>query len=125
MTNLLLVASGGAIGAVLRLILTNFLKFYFYNGFYATLLINIIGSFLIGYLISFGLVKNFSENFIKYFLIIGLLGSFTTFSAFSYEVVELFISKKYFLSSFYILSSIILCIMAAYIGIYINKPWLK
>ncbi len=122
MTNLLLVASGGAIGAVLRLILTNFLKFYFYNGFYATLFINIIGSFLIGYLISFGLVKNFSENFIKYFLIIGLLGSFTTFSAFSYEVVELFISKKYFLSSFYILSSIILCIMAAYIGIYINKP---
>ena len=122
MINLFLVASGGATGAILRYSLSIFMKFYFYNSFYATLFVNIIGSFLIGYLISLGYIRNLSENFIKYFLIIGFLGSFTTFSTFSYEVVELFLSKKYYLTFFYILSSICLCLIAAYAGMYINKP---
>jgi len=118
---LFLVASGGAFGALLRYSMSNFLKLYFYNNFYSTLTINVIGSFLIGYLISLGYVKNISENFIKYFLIIGFLGSFTTFSAFSYEAVDLFLSRKMFLSFVYVIFSISFCIIAAYAGIYINK----
>tara|TARA_E500000331_G_scaffold79285_1_gene74852 strand:+ start:292 stop:660 length:369 start_codon:yes stop_codon:yes gene_type:complete len=118
---LLLVSSGGALGAILRYSIGNLSKIYFVNSFYATLSINIIGSFLIGYLISLGYVKNISENFIKYFLIIGFLGSFTTFSAFSYEAVDLFLSKKMFLSLVYVIFSISFCIIAAYVGIYINK----
>lgn len=121
MLQLLLVSSGGALGAILRYSIGNLSKIYFFNSFYTTLLINIIGSFLIGYLISLGYVKNFSENFIKYFLIIGFLGSFTTFSAFSYEVLDLFLSKKIFLSFTYVIFSISFCIIAAYVGIYINK----
>jgi len=122
---LLLVSSGGALGALLRFYLGNFLKIYFLNNFYATLSINIVGSFLIGYLVSLGYIKNLSETFIKYFLIIGLLGSFTTFSAFSYEVVDLFLSKKLFHGIVYVISSVFFCIIAAYIGIYIHKVWLE
>ena len=122
---MLLASSGGALGALLRFSLGNILKIYFLNNFYATLSINIIGSFLIGYLVSLGYIKNFSESFIKYFLVIGLLGSFTTFSAFSYEVVDLFLSKKLFLGILYIISSVFFCIIAAYMGIYINKVWLE
>ena len=121
MLQLLLVSSGGALGAIVRYSIGSLSKIYFVNSFYATLSINIIGSFLIGYLISLGYVKNISENFIKYFLIIGFLGSFTTFSAFSYEAVDLFLSKKMFLSLVYIIFSICFCIIAAYVGIYINK----
>ena len=121
MLQLLLVSSGGALGAILRFSIGNMLKIYFVNSFYATLSINVIGSFLIGYLISLGYVKNFSENFIKYFLIIGFLGSFTTFSAFSYEALDLFLSKKMFLSIVYVIFSISFCIIAAYVGMYINK----
>ena len=121
MFQLLLVASGGAVGASLRFTLGNILKFYFLHSFYATLCINVIGSFFIGYLISLGLVKNLSEDFIKYFLIIGVLGSFTTFSAFSYEAIELFSSNKIFLFILYVTLSIILCIVASFVGIYLNK----
>ena len=114
-------AFGGAAGAVVRFAFTYFSKLYLYNYFFVTLCINVIGSFFIGYLVSLGIAKNLSASFIKYFLIIGFLGSFTTFSAFSFEVVELFLLKKYYLSFLYIFLTIFLCIVAAYIGMYINN----
>ena len=121
MFNILLVATGGATGAVLRYILTNLSKILFTSSIYGTLSVNILGSFLIGYLITSDYTKSLSEDFVKFFLIIGLLGSFTTFSTFSYEVVNLINSKKLFISFLYIFFSILLCILFAYIGMIINK----
>ena len=121
MINLILVATGGATGAILRYILTNLSKTLFMSGIYGTLMVNILGCFLIGYLITSDLSKNISENFVKFFLIIGLLGSFTTFSAFSFEVVNLIISKKIFIAFIYISISIFVCILFAYLGMLINK----
>ena len=121
MFNILFVATGGATGAVLRYILTSFSKNLFTSSIYGTLSVNILGSFLIGYLITSDYAKSLSEDFVKFFLIIGLLGSFTTFSAFSYEVVNLINSKKMLISFFYIFISIFLCILFAYIGMIINK----
>ena len=121
MFNLILVATGGATGAVLRFILTNLSKSLFATNIYGTLSVNILGSFLIGYFITSNIFKNFSEDFIRFFLIIGLLGSFTTFSAFSYEAVSLVMEKKIFVSIIYIFFSILVCILSAYLGIVINK----
>ena len=118
---LFLVASGGAVGASLRYSLGSITKSLFFYNFYSTLIINIIGSFFIGYLISIGYMKNISLEFIKYFLVIGLLGSFTTFSTFSYEVVDLLNSKKIYLSFLYIILSVVLSVSAAYVGILISK----
>jgi len=119
--NILLVATGGATGAVLRYILTSFSKNLFTSSIYGTLSVNILGSFLIGYLITSDYAKNLSQDFVKYFLIIGLLGSFTTFSAFSYEVINLINSKKMLISFLYIFISIFFCILFAYLGMIINK----
>ena len=121
MFNLILVATGGALGAVLRYLLTNISKTLFVSSIYGTISVNIMGSFLIGYFITSDFGKNLSENFIKFFLIIGLLGSFTTFSAFSYEVLDLINSKKYTSSFTYIFISIFICIISAYLGTLLNK----
>ena len=121
MINIILVATGGATGAILRYFLTNLSKTVFISSVYGTLTVNIIGSFLIGYLITSDFSKNINGNFVKFFLIIGLLGSFTTFSAFSLEVVDLIISKKILIALIYISISIFICILFAYLGMLINK----
>ena len=121
MINLILVATGGATGAILRYILTNLSKTVFMSSLYGTLTVNIIGCFLIGYFITSDFSKNINDNFVKFFLIIGLLGSFTTFSAFSLEVVDLIISKKILIALIYISISVFVCILFAYLGMLINK----
>ena len=121
MFNLILVAAGGALGALLRYFLTNISKSLFASSIYGTVSVNIVGSFLIGYFITSNFGNNLSENFVRFFIIIGLLGSFTTFSAFSYEVVDLLNSKKYVTSFTYIFISIFICIMSAYLGTLLNK----
>tara|TARA_B100001057_G_scaffold250497_1_gene250736 strand:- start:253 stop:609 length:357 start_codon:yes stop_codon:yes gene_type:complete len=117
----MLVATGGALGAVLRYLLTNISKSFFISSIYGTISVNIVGSFLIGYLITSDFGNNLSENFIKFFLIIGLLGSFTTFSAFSYEVIDLINSRKLVASFTYVFISIFVCIISAYLGTILNK----
>ena len=123
MSNLLLVAVGGSIGASTRYIFFLISKNFFYPNylFINTFLINVIGSFLIGYLIVLFENKSFSEDFLKYFFIIGILGSFTTFSAFSLETIELLVNKKYLIAFFYIFLSIFLCLLFTFLGLNLNK----
>ena len=121
MINLFFVASGGAIGASLRFFTSNLFKNFYPSFPLGTLLVNIIGSFLIGLLMNFLENKHFPENFIRYFFIIGILGSYTTFSAFSFEVIDLFNNKKIMISCFYILLSIFTCLFSAFLGYNINK----
>lgn len=123
MSNFFLVALGGSIGASTRyffyLISKNLLSTS--NLFINTLVINIIGSFLIGYLIVLLENKSLSQDFIKYFFIIGVLGSFTTFSAFSLETIDLIVNKKILIAFFYIFSSLFLCLLFTFVGLNFNK----
>jgi len=121
--NFLFVAIGGSIGASLRYFAYLFFKNYLLSNylFLSTLFVNIVGSFLIGYTIMLMETKNLSEDFIRYFLIIGVLGSFTTFSTFSIESVDLLLSKKFFNAFFYMFLSLSLCLLFTFIGLNFNK----
>ena len=121
MINFFWVAAGGALGASLRFISSSFFNLFYPNLPIGTFFINVLGSFIVGLLINTLEMRSSSEIFIKYFLIIGVLGSYTTFSAFSYEVIELYNNKKFLLSIIYILASVFSCIVAAYAGYTINK----
>ena len=107
----------------MRFLLYFFFKNYLFSNyiFLSTLLINIIGSFLIGCLIIVMESKNMSSDFIKYFFIIGILGSFTTFSTFSIETVELLLSKKFIQAFSYMFLSLFLCLSFTFIGLNVNK----
>ncbi len=123
MSNFLLVAFGGSIGASTRYFFYLISKSFFPSNylFINTLIINIIGSFLIGYLLVLLENKSFSQDFLKYFFIIGVLGSFTTFSTFSLESIELLLNKKYLIAFFYIFLSLFLCLLFTFLGLNLNK----
>ena len=123
MSNFLLVAFGGSIGASTRYFFYLVSKNLFSPNyiFINTLIINIIGSFLIGYLIFLLENKSFSEDFLKYFFIIGILGSFTTFSAFSFEAIDLLVNKRFLIAFFYIFLSLFLCLIFTFLGLNFNK----
>jgi len=118
-----LVAAGGALGASLRFVCSQFFKNYIFpsNIFIATLFVNVVGSFLIGYIISLAQNNNYSDYLIKYFIIIGVLGSFTTFSTFSMEALEMLTNGKVLVAFIYIIISIILCLSFTYIGLNMSK----
>ena len=118
---ILYISIGGALGSTLRYLVSHFCKIYFPYFPIGTLLVNIIGSFFIGVFVGYLNNKEILEFFIKYLLIIGLLGSFTTFSAFSIETLELLKKDGIHVSLIYIMSSIILSIFAAYIGFTLIK----
>lgn len=123
MLNFLYVALGGSIGASLRFSFSILFKGFFSLNylFISTFLVNIIGSFLIGYIIFLLENKNTSQDFIKYFIIIGILGSFTTFSTFSLESIEMLVDKKIIKAFFYMFFSLSLCLLSTYIGLNLTK----
>ena len=113
-SKLFFVFVGGGIGSVLRYG-TNSILNLFVIGQLGTLFVNVFGSFMLGILVSIG--EDRSEYF-NLFLLTGLLGGFTTFSQFSFDVVTLQNNGNLY-SIIYIISSVLLSISMALLGIYI------
>ena len=110
MKNLLLIFIGGGIGSVARYLLSSFTQKFWTIG---TLVVNMIGCFLIGYFTSTFLKI---DDYLKFFLITGFCGGFTTFSAFSIENYTLWQSQNYTLLFSYIILSVFLGLGAVFLG---------
>ncbi|MBQ3427458.1 MAG: fluoride efflux transporter CrcB [Clostridia bacterium] len=116
MTGFIFVGFGGALGAMLRYAIS---LVPYKNTFpMPTLIINIIGALLIGYITGLAVKKNLSSDVIL-FLKTGLCGGFTTFSTFSLEAYNLFQSGSYACAVLYLLLSVIGCIIGVWCGMLI------
>ena|SRR5437868_484133 len=112
--NFLLVGFGGAIGSMLRYGATTLVSVKYFP--FATMAVNIIGSFVIGMVVGFSLKNEYFLTNWKLFLATGICGGFTTFSSFSAENLELLQSGRTLAAVTYIVISIITGIAAAFFG---------
>jgi CrcB protein len=119
MERYLLVALGGAIGTVARYWLSGAVAQLVGETFpWGTLLINVTGSFVIGFFAAFtgpdGRVFVGATG--RQFVMTGICGGYTTFSAFSLQTLNLLNDGKYAYASGYIVASVVLCLLAVWIG---------
>ena len=119
MTNLLYIAGGGAIGALLRYWMSNAVHFLFGRDFpYGTLSVNVTGSIIIGLLYVFSYERMDVGAEWRAMVIIGLLGAFTTFSL---ETLNLLESGEQFKAALNIILSLSLCLTGCWVGIIMGR----
>ena len=111
------VALGGALGALARYLMVGRFEQWLGAGFlYGTLAANILGSFLMGVLVEFMLRFWSPSPELRALLLVGLLGSFTTFSGLSLNTLLLFESGKTGQAALYALASVLLSLIAILAG---------
>ncbi|HFD79433.1 MAG TPA: fluoride efflux transporter CrcB [Gammaproteobacteria bacterium] len=117
MTEVLAIAGGGAVGALLR--------YWVSTGVYAlagrafpwgTLTVNVLGSLVMGFLYVWLIERTLSGSALRAFVLIGLLGAFTTFSTFSLETFNLLEAGQAGRALMNVLLSVLLCVLAAALG---------
>lgn len=117
MMQILAVAAGGALGAMMRYGVTLGCGRLFGTSFpYGTIGANIIGSFAMGLLVAVFALREPVDPALKLFLTTGILGGFTTFSAFSLEAIMLY-ERKPLLGAMYVATSFVLSVGACLAGL--------
>jgi CrcB protein len=122
MNLILSIAAGGALGAVARHLLSHRVAALMGSSFpYGTLMVNILGSFLMGLLVTL-VAKKFSLSMeMQAFLTVGLLGGFTTFSAFSMETVLLIERGVWSQALLYVAASVLFAVGGLFAGMFVGR----
>ena len=117
MRDLGLVALGGALGSMLRWGLTGAVQRWTGSAFpWGTFTVNAAGSLAIGLIAALALERALVPPALRLFSIVGVLGGFTTFSAFSYETLALLRDGQWLAAAGYALGSLALGVCAAMVG---------
>lgn len=122
MQQLLAIAGGGALGAVLRYGVSNSVYRLLGRDFpYGTLAVNILGSLLMGFLFVLFVERMMVSAEWRLGLLVGLLGAFTTFSTFSLETLALFDAGAPLKALLNIMASVVLCLVATWLGMIFGR----
>jgi CrcB protein len=118
----LMVGAGGAVGSVLRFWLTSTVVRAMGVTFpYGTVLVNVVGSLAIGVLYVWLMERTGTRPEWRAFLIVGVLGGFTTFSSFSLETVTLLLQASYTRAVMNVVASVVLCLGATFLGVWLAR----
>jgi CrcB protein len=116
------IAAGGAIGALFRFWVSSGVYAVAGRDFpYGTLVVNVMGSLLMGFLYIVLIERVTASAEWRSFLLIGVLGAFTTFSTFSIETLNLFEEGELARAFLNIVLSVVLCVAAAWLGIIMGR----
>jgi len=119
---LVMIAGGGAIGAVMRFLVSTGVHRVAGRDFpYGTLSVNMIGSLLIGFLYIYLIERASLGAEWRALLIIGFLGAFTTFSTFSMETLNLIENSELIKAASNVLLSVVLCLFATWVGVLVGR----
>ena len=111
------VTLGSLLGTVARYFVSGFVARRFGETFpYGTLLINVLGSFVIGFLLVLAATRLPIGEPMRLLLVTGLLGGFTTFSSFSFEVYTLLVAGSWSAAGLYVLGSVGAGIASVFLG---------
>jgi len=118
MRNLLIVGMGGFIGAVLRYVISGGVQKWSQSvDFpYGTLAVNLIGCLVIGMLTRLDEMRSLLSPEIRFFVLIGLLGAFTTYSTFSNEAMNLINDRRFNMAVLYMAAHLVLGLGAVLAG---------
>ncbi|WP_293759626.1 fluoride efflux transporter CrcB [uncultured Paraglaciecola sp.] len=121
-TMYIFIALGGATGACLRYFLSQLMLQWFGKGFpFGTLLVNIVGSFFLGFLYSLLEHGQLEAALWRTTVGIGFLGALTTFSTFSVDTLMLFQQGLWFKAALNVTLNIMCCLFAAWLGTQLVK----
>jgi CrcB protein len=118
----LAIAAGGAVGAVFRFWVSTGIYQLLGRGFpWGTLVVNVLGSFLMGLLFVLFLERSLVSGELRAATLVGLLGAFTTFSTFSIETLNLIGQAEYLKALGNVLISVAACILACGAGLVLGR----
>ena len=112
------IAAGGALGAVARHLVAHQVALLFGQGFpWGTFTVNVLGSFLLGGLIEILAIAWSPTEAVRGFLVVGVLGAFTTFSTFSMDVFLLYERGQLVAAALYTTASVVLSLAGLIVGL--------
>ena len=117
MKQIIYVGIGGCIGASIRYIITKQSASLFnYSIPFGTLIVNVVGGFLIGMIMELSSSTDFISPNLKLFLTTGIMGGLTTFSTFSYETISLISDGRYLLGTSNVFLNVFLSLGGVVLG---------
>jgi fluoride exporter len=122
LTRYLLVALGGAAGSVARYWVGGLAPRLFGEAFpYGTLVVNLLGSFLISLVMGVALNSGLLSVTMRVFLTTGIIGGFTTYSAFNYETLALLQQRLWLTGGLNILTTVLGCLVMGVLGLVLAR----
>lgn len=122
MKQVLAIAGGGAIGAVLRWYVAGWVQRVSGSTFpWGTWSVNVLGSFALGFLFIYFLERSTASELWRLAITVGFLGAFTTFSTFSVETARLLEQGAFSLALANILIQVVVCVMLSWLGMQLAR----